>query len=58
MAAIAMVLPFIPPIRNALKMATPHSLFYPIIVGILIAYQLLVHAMKLGYLRLFEGDWI
>ncbi|KAJ9099794.1 hypothetical protein QFC21_003792 [Naganishia friedmannii] len=58
MAAIAMAMPFIPPIRNALEMATPHGLFYPILVGILIAYQLFVHVMKLGYLELYKGDWI
>ncbi|KAF9517656.1 hypothetical protein BS47DRAFT_1371289 [Hydnum rufescens UP504] len=57
MAAVAMVVPYIPPFEHALKMAHPKPEFYGFLVAILASYALLVQLIKTIYQRVFH-EWL
>ena len=54
---IAMVVPYIPGLNNALRMGTPVREFYGFLVVMVIAYALLVHIAKTIYQRTFN-EWL
>jgi P-type Mg2+ transporter len=56
-AFIAMALPWIPVLSEALKFEHPAPEFYGFLVAIVIAYSLLVQIGKTIYMRFFN-DWL
>jgi len=57
MMAVGLVIPYIPPIRDALLMVTPASSFIGYLAAELVLYCVEVQLMKMAYKRLF-GRWL
>ncbi|KAJ7903989.1 hypothetical protein B0H13DRAFT_1620958, partial [Mycena leptocephala] len=56
-ACVAMALPWIPGVDNALQFERPKPEFYGFLVALVAAYATLVHSGKMAYLRLFK-QWL
>ncbi|KAJ7483116.1 Mg-transporting ATPase [Mycena galericulata] len=56
-ACVAMALPWIPGVDNALQFERPEPEFYGFLVALVVAYATLVHLGKMVYLRLFK-QWL
>ncbi len=56
-AAVSMVAPYLPFLRNALQMTLPDPMFYAFLFPYLVAYVLIVQVAKVVYLR-FNRIWL